>query len=74
MWKQTAGCNTFDYLGILVLLTMSFCVRFNPGTGQDSLWKLKKPMQELMSEEQKKYTVNACTNYEKIIKAQSFCG
>lgn len=34
--KQNAGCNTFDYLGALVLLSISICVRFNPGIGQDS--------------------------------------
>lgn len=31
-------------------------------------------MWELLAEERNKYTVSACTNYEKLIKAQSFCG
>lgn len=61
----------FDYLGILMLLTTSICARFKPGTGQYGLWKFQKSMQEPLAKEGKKYTVTACTNYEKLIKAQS---
>lgn len=55
-----------------MLLSTSICARFKPGTGQYSLWKFKKNMQELLAEERKKYTVTARTNYEKFIRAQSF--
>lgn len=35
---------------------------------------MSKNMQELLAEEWKKYTATALTNYEKLIKVQSFVG